>query len=236
MKTLLFLTLPCLTLFHSAAVAAALRAEGQTLKEYVWPSRALILSSAQLCWYHHSNLVCVLLLLPLGLCFLVLNLSVKGLFDENGCTDPVYHVLRYSVALICRLCQFIRTTIAPVQASDAFQWIYAGLSGVLVWALGLITELTRRRDPQSRALSVYRCICLLTCDQNTEAARRAVQGWKCSMLGYQDSTCVQRENTMIPSPVVWRSTVFYILHLPLVACSSAPAVAYVSKTRCDIVL
>ena len=214
LKFLVFLTLPVVLLVHCVAVAATLSTSGRSVKHYVsgeFMQHSTATNSA-IYWYESSRYT-LLVLFALGTWFVVVNLLTKGMFDDDGCTDP-----------------FIRSTIAPIQVNHVYQWLFVAYSSVVLWTQGYTAIRIDRDNPKHRAQRVYLCMCNLcglSSDPQNEARRGAMHQWKLKSLCSNSATPHGSSRLSTPSVPLWRRVLFYVFHLPVLALASLPAIGFV---------
>ena len=200
--------MPVLLLAHGVTIGFSVYTgtAGRSLRDYITLQPPNI-NHPTVYWYQRS-FRSTFVLFVLGLFFLLTNLFTEGLFDDGGCTDP-----------------FIRLSIAPIEVSSVYQWLFVLYAASVLWVLGVMAEILQRNDPKHKAKSVYRYICSLACDPEVIAAQQALQQWKSNCLGSSSSTQAIA-NTEPPDAYVpgWRKALFYIFHLPILVlgkyCSS----------------
>ena len=147
----------------------------------------------------------MMVLALLGVCLLVVNVSMDGLYR---CSDP-----------------FIKTSIAPVEVDIVYQWLFVTLSAAVMSTVALTVEILYRDDPRHHAMHVYQCICAPLHNPEIEAAKQALHWWKSKALG-----CIEPTPNGSETPrriKVWRRMLFFVLHLPVLIVISAPSVGYV---------
>ena len=117
---------------------------------------------------------------------------------------------------------------SPLGVGVAYQWLFVLYSSaVLLAGFAFMTAFLHRDDPKHRAASVYRCIRVLACDPDVEAARQALKQWKGGVFGsISPAPAVNLEPPQVHVPV-WRRSLFYIFHLPVLVVASLPAIGFV---------
>jgi hypothetical protein len=146
MKTLLWVTLPALFLFHAIVVGVTLWKSGaaDAFKLYFLPS--MTAAHGKLVPYLYIRSVpCLFLLAVLG-CFMMLANGISsGIFQQHdGCTDPL-----------------VRVSIASVQLYGAYQWIWSLSSCVATVIIALLIERFRSDKLVQHATSVHDCLMTL---------------------------------------------------------------------------
>ena len=126
MKSLLWLTLPVLLLAHCLGIAVSLYTAvaskeltfSASLREYFWPpNQPKPQDVRETDLYVQSRfLQTMLLLFLIGMCLLLTNALAHGLFDADGCIDPL-----------------MRTTIAAIRVDPTYQWLFVTLSAASIW-------------------------------------------------------------------------------------------------------
>lgn len=208
---------------HVATVYFVVKTCGKKFSDYVC-STPLADTDGSIYWYQRSIGV-TYVLFAFGLCFLIVNILtegiwpaslvcaltasiLEGLFDE-GCTDP-----------------FIRTTIAPIDVSVSYQWLFVVYVSAVLWCVATMAALLMLNDPHLRAESVYKCICILASNSETAVAA-AVQHWKTNRLGLTVSDVADFSQARKHRVPIWRRVLFYVFHLPILFLASLPAIGYV---------
>lgn len=204
------MTVPLLLVLHCAAVMLAVHSTSSRIKEYISPAddparckRSLL--HRPMLYMLQRSLGMMMVLALLGVCLLVVNASLDGLYR---CTDPV-----------------IKTSIVSVEVDIVYQWLFVILSIAVMSAVALTVEILYRDDPRHHAMHVFQCICALLRNPEIEAAKQALHWWKSKALGCIEPTPDGSETPIRIEP--WRRMLFFVLHLPVLTLASTPSIGYV---------
>ena len=211
MKQMLWITLPALAITFLASVLLVLKSLANSksplitkgtgydsLRVFLRPPLR-VSREAPMAYIYARSFRMQLVLLGLGCCLLLLCASAKGVFDA-GCTDPL-----------------IRSTVAPVEASRVFQWLWVTFNLLTIGTAGLILVVLKREEPRQRAECVYRCLLHLV--EQPSIVDTSLEVWRSQAL--QQSVQYDIEP--------WRRAAFCLLHIPIFVVTSVPAFGFVTR-------
>ena len=215
-KQMFWIVLPVLVTSHLIVIFVVLKSSAggsgqfwKLLKEYLrlgalWKRSQNEASET----YVYSRPFCAqLALLGIGLALVLLNVLTPGVFDQ-GCTDPL-----------------VRSTIAPVKAQTAFQWLWLTLSAGVLYVVGFSIEQMVRADPRCRTQSVHRVLVLMTqlTSDNACTKRSSINRWREKM----QQGNIANKGVAVQTKEMRRILLFYALLVPLIFVGSLPAIAFV---------